>query len=161
MVVLCELKSLLLLAFFWAQQLLFVESISRSFHLWVRIMKFSCLLIGMVLFALLRYDVLLKLLIGIVRISIERSALLKELENVDHCNCKANYYKMIKKVLKNVGSLSTMRILSRLLQFFLKTYLIRTQLDEEILAHLLHLDLIINTSLHIAKSCFKPSYQKV
>ena len=68
---------------------------------------------------------------------------------------------MIKKVLKNAGSLSTMRILSRVVQFLLKTYLIRTQLDEEILAHLLHLDLILNTSLHIVRSCFKPSYQKV
>ena len=68
---------------------------------------------------------------------------------------------MIEKVIKNAGSLSTMRILSRLVQFFLKTYLIRTQLDEQILSHLIHLDLILSTSLHLAKSCFKPSYQKV
>jgi hypothetical protein len=37
---------------------------------------------------------------------------------------------MLANVLKNYGSLTTMRILSRLFQFALKTYLIRTQLDE-------------------------------
>jgi O-antigen/teichoic acid export membrane protein len=36
---------------------------------------------------------------------------------------------MLTNVLKNFGSLTTMRVLSRLVQFIVKTYLIRTQLD--------------------------------
>lgn len=68
---------------------------------------------------------------------------------------------MLSTVLQNFGSLTTMRILSRIIHFMLKTYLIRTQLDQEVLAHLLHLDLLLTTSLHVARSCFKPSYQKV
>jgi hypothetical protein len=67
---------------------------------------------------------------------------------------------MIANVLKNFGSLTTMRVLSRLLVFGLKTYLIRTELDEQILAYLLNLDLLLTTSLHVARSCFKLSYQK-
>lgn len=68
---------------------------------------------------------------------------------------------MLSNVMRNFGSLTTMRVLSRLLHFVLKTYLIRTQLNEEILAHLLNLDLILTTALHVIRSCFKPSYQKV
>jgi hypothetical protein len=68
---------------------------------------------------------------------------------------------MLRTVLQNFGSLTTMRILSRIIHFMLKTYLIRTELDEEVLAHMLHLDLLLTTSLHVARSCFKPSYQKV
>lgn len=68
---------------------------------------------------------------------------------------------MLKKVVQNLGSLTVMRVLSRVVHFLLKTYLIRTQLDEEILAHMLHLDLILTASLHVVRSCFKPSYQKV
>ena len=68
---------------------------------------------------------------------------------------------MLANVLKNLGSLTTMRVLSRLVHFGLKTYLIRTQLDEQLLSHLLNLDLLLTTSLHVARSCFKPSYQKV
>lgn len=68
---------------------------------------------------------------------------------------------MLGNVFKNYGSLTMMRILSRVFQFALKTYLIRTQLDEQILAHLLNMQLILGTSLHIVKSCLKPSYQKV
>ena len=67
---------------------------------------------------------------------------------------------MLSNVLKNFGSLTTMRVVSRLILFALKTYLIRTQLDEQILAHLLNLDLLLTSSLHVARSCFKPSYQK-
>lgn len=68
---------------------------------------------------------------------------------------------MLENVVTNFSSLTTMRVVSRLLHFVLKTYLIRTQLNEEILAHLLNLDLIITISMHVVKSCFKPSYQKI
>lgn len=68
---------------------------------------------------------------------------------------------MLKRVIGNYGSLATMRVLSRLFHFAIKTYLIRTQLDNVILAHLLNLDLIFTLSLHALKSCFKPSYQKI
>ena len=37
---------------------------------------------------------------------------------------------MLGKVLQNLGSLTAMRVLSRILHFVLKTYLIRTQLNE-------------------------------
>lgn len=67
---------------------------------------------------------------------------------------------MLGKVFKNYGSLTGMRIISRLFQFALKTYLIRTQLDEEVLAQLLAFDLILTASLHVVKSCLKPAYQK-
>lgn len=46
---------------------------------------------------------------------------------------------MLANVLKNFGSLTTMRVLSRIIQFIIKTYLIRTELNEEVLAHMLHL----------------------
>lgn len=126
-------------------------------------MEFSSLLIGVIFLSILRDNVLFKLLVGIMTLPVEGGSLFEKLEDVDHYLGYKNLLLlyMIKKVLKNAGSLSTMRILSRLVQFLLKTYLIRTQLDEELLAHLLHLDLILNTSLHIARSCFKPSYQKV
>lgn len=68
---------------------------------------------------------------------------------------------MLANVLNNLGSLTTMRVLSRLVHFGLKTYLIRTQLDEQLLSHLLNLDLLLTSSLHVAHSCFKLSYQKV
>ena len=68
---------------------------------------------------------------------------------------------MLKRVLSNYGSLATMRVLSRLLHFAIKTYLIRTQLNQQILARLLNLDLLFSLSLHVLKSCFKPSYQKI
>jgi len=68
---------------------------------------------------------------------------------------------MIRKVLHSFGSLTSIRILSRVFEFILKTYLIRNLLDREIVGHMLQLDLIITISLHIIKSCFKPAYQKV
>ena len=63
--------------------------------------------------------------------------------------------------MANLGSLTAMRVISRLVHFLLKTYLIRTQLDEDVLGHLLNLDLVLTTSLHIVRACLKPSYQKV
>lgn len=68
---------------------------------------------------------------------------------------------MIRKVIHNFGSLTGIRILSRVFEFVLKTYLIRNLLDKEIVGHMLQLDLIITMSLHIIKSCLKPAYQKV
>lgn len=68
---------------------------------------------------------------------------------------------MLGKVLQNYGSLTIMRVVSRLFQFALKTYLIRTTLDEDILGHLVGLEFIVSTSLHVVKTSLKPSYQKV
>jgi hypothetical protein len=68
---------------------------------------------------------------------------------------------MIKKILSNYGSLTGIRILSRIFEFLLKTYLIRNLLSKAMLSHMVHLDLILTVSLHILKHCLKPSYQKV
>jgi len=68
---------------------------------------------------------------------------------------------MILNVIKNFGSITSLRIVTRVFEFFLKTYLIRNILDKEILAHMINLDLILTSSLHIVKSCLKPSYQRV
>lgn len=68
---------------------------------------------------------------------------------------------MLGKVLQNYGSLTMMRVVSRLFQFALKTYLIRTTLDEDTLGQLVGLEFIVSTSLHVVKTSLKPSYQKV
>ncbi len=68
---------------------------------------------------------------------------------------------MITNVLKNYGSLSLIRILSRVLEFFLKAYLIRSVLQQSVLGHLVNLDFILTFSLSIVKVALKPSYQKV
>ena len=68
---------------------------------------------------------------------------------------------MIKGITTNFFSLTSIRIISRVLEFFLRVYLIRNTLSPEILAEMVSLDLILTTSLHIAKSCLKPSYQQV
>lgn len=68
---------------------------------------------------------------------------------------------MISKIVHSYGSLTIIRVFSRVFEFFLKTYLIRNLLDKEILGHMVYLDLIVTTSLHITKSCLKFSYQKV
>jgi hypothetical protein len=68
---------------------------------------------------------------------------------------------MLGKVLQNYGSLTVMRVVSRLFQFALKTYLIRTTLDEDTLGQLVGLEFIVSTSLHVVKTSLKPSYQKV
>jgi hypothetical protein len=68
---------------------------------------------------------------------------------------------MIVDVGKNFLSLTGIRVVSRVLEFLLRVYLIRTVLSGEIVAELLGLDLIITSSLHLAKSCFKPSYQQI
>jgi hypothetical protein len=68
---------------------------------------------------------------------------------------------MISGVVSSFASVTLIRPLSRLLEFFLRVYLIRSVLSAEILAEMVTLDLILTTSLHIAKNCFKPSYQQV
>lgn len=68
---------------------------------------------------------------------------------------------MISGVVNSFASVTLIRILSRVLEFFLRVYLIREVLSPEILAELIALDLIMTTSLHVTKNCFKPSYQQV
>ena len=68
---------------------------------------------------------------------------------------------MITGVIKNFASLTAIRVVSRVLEFLLRVYLIREVLSEEIVAQLVTLDLILTSSLHIAKACLKPGYQQV
>lgn len=57
--------------------------------------------------------------------------------------------------------MTIIRVVSRVLEFFLRVYLIREVLSPSILAEMMALDLILTTALHITKNCFKPSYQQV
>lgn len=57
--------------------------------------------------------------------------------------------------------MTLIRVFSRILEFILRIYLIREVLSQEILAQMVALDLILTSSLHITKSCFRPSYQQV
>lgn len=68
---------------------------------------------------------------------------------------------MISGIVGSFASVTIIRILSRVLEFFLRVYLIRSVLTPEIVAEMVGLDLILTTSLHVVKSCFKPSYQQV
>ena len=71
---------------------------------------------------------LFELLVLIMCFPIKGGSLFEELINVDHYSL-ITIIIMIGKVLKNFGSLTTMRVLSRIFHFALKTFLIRTQLD--------------------------------
>ena len=68
---------------------------------------------------------------------------------------------MISDVASNFLSVTGLRILSRILDFLLRVYLIRNTLSPIILSELVALDLIMTISLYISKSCFKPSYQQI
>jgi O-antigen/teichoic acid export membrane protein len=68
---------------------------------------------------------------------------------------------MLSRVVSSFASVTILKVLSRVLEFLLRVYLIREVLSPEILAEMVALDLLLTTSLHIAKSCFKPSYQQV
>ena len=68
---------------------------------------------------------------------------------------------MIKGVVSNFVSVTGLRIISKILDFFIRVYLIRNTLSPIILSELVTLDLIITISLYIPKSCFKPSYQQI
>lgn len=62
--------------------------------------------------------------------------------------------------MRNYSTLTLIRVVSRIGEFFFKAYLIRTVLSENIFGHTLNLDFILNTSLHVIRVCLKPSYQK-
>ena len=68
---------------------------------------------------------------------------------------------MITGVVHSFASVTSIRVLSRVLEFLLRLYLIRNVLSEAILAQMVGLDLILTSSMHIAKACLRPSYQQV
>jgi hypothetical protein len=79
-----ELMVHLLLPLLVPLQFLLVVGIRLRLVLRIRLMEFASGLIGVVLLSGLSDDVSLELSIGIVRMAAEGSALLEELEDVDH-----------------------------------------------------------------------------
>lgn len=68
---------------------------------------------------------------------------------------------MLSGVANSFASVTIIRVLSRVMEFFLRVYLIREVLSPEVLAEMVALDLILTTALHVTKNCFKPSYQQM